>query len=207
MEGETKGLWDSLACSLQNALEVHQCLEANFLPDVGSSFDNETCDNGGSDGNNGNNQVEEAREYDDEGKPIASTQIQAMQDPRRSNKTLIFRGKGSKLPRRTKQETMRSQRPTKAIPVLFHESSGRLILLKELQSRLNSIAFPEEIEVDSLSHDPDNDDDGAPEAIAVVKKGEKTTNFFMGVTGDLLSELKGAMISCETEAEMHIIGD
>ena len=101
---------------------------------------------------------------------------------------------------------MRSQRPTKAIPTLFHESSGRLILLKELQSRLNSIAFPEEMEVDSLSHDPDNED-CAPGAIAVVKKGEKTTNFFMGVTGDLLSELKGAMISCESEGDMHIIGD
>jgi len=204
MDGETKGLWDNIAWSLQNALQVHQCLEATFLPDVDSSFDNEVCDDGGSDGNNDNNKVEEAREYDDEGKPIALTQIQTMQDPRRSNKTLIFRGKGSKLPRCTK-ETMRSQRPAKAIPTLFHESTGRLILLKELQSRLNSIAFPEEMEVDSRSHDPDNED-GVPEAITVVKKGEKTTNFCMGVTGDVLSELKGAMISFETESELHFIG-
>ena len=205
MDGETRGLWDSLACSLHNALEVHQCFEATLLPDVDSFFDKKACDNGGLNGNNGNNKVQEVHEYDDEGKPIGLTQIQTIQDPRWSNKTLIFRGKGSKLSRRTK-ETMRSQRPTKAIPTLFHESSGRLILLKELQSRLNSIAFPEEMEVDSLSHDPDNED-CAPGAIAVVKKGEKTTNFFMGVTGDLLSELKGAMISCESEGDMHIIGD
>ena len=200
LKSENMSLWDNLSSSLLNALAVHQCLEASLYPD--DSIEDEIDVDAGMKANDVNAKVDVC-EYDDEGKPLPKVKI--MQDPWRRNKTLIFSGQGSKLPRKIK-ELVTSKQPSRAIPASFHESTGRLILLKELQSRLSTIDLPEELEASALAYDNHNEDD-APKQIRDVSKSEKTTNFFLGVTGDALSELKGAMIGCESEAEAHIIGD
>ena len=197
---ETKSLWNDLTYSLQNVAHVHQSLGQSLFPDDEMS----SCEGNSDDGVDADIATPntEPMQYDHEGKAIIVVRTDT-EDPRLKNKTLVFTGKGSKMPH--PKRTSSSSAPKRGLdmmPASFHESAGRLILLKELQARLNTIEFPEELETSTLTDDVQDDPiiNGGTRNHA---KSDRSTNFFMGVSGNLLLELKDAMAE---RSDDHVIG-
>jgi len=116
----------------------------------------------------------------------------------------VFSGKGSKIlaSRRGRRNGSNSTNKMLECPAtLSHESTEHVALLRELQCRLGSIELAEELEASNTATVSDGRDveegieelSNLPLRRNLPEKGVISKDFFMGVSGNMLSELKEAI--------------
>ncbi|GFH60640.1 predicted protein [Chaetoceros tenuissimus] len=137
-------------------------------------------------------------DFQDEGKSLNQASFKATEDPKYINKTLVFSGQGTK--HRKQQQSV----PMTNLPALYQETTGRMMLIQELTTRLKTVEIPDEVEKHT-----DTEKNLVPSDFTrtinqtATKTSETSTNFFMGVSGNMLKELKDKMV----EQEEDVIGD
>ena len=182
-----------------------------------------------------NRTKDEKEEYNDKGITEGSSlsiQNQGAEDDTATllnNKTLVYAGKGVKPNqnhlKKKKRLSLSSVTTTNSpLPTSFlGQSTGRTILLRELQSRLESLEKAEEWDVirNQDLHDTDADEDvmnamptttsetmmmnkevGCRKNIRNKDDGANSSAFFLGASGSLLSELKVALSNPKIKDEI-----
>jgi hypothetical protein len=227
-EDETEALWNEFSNSLQTVSHLCLSLKGSLFPNGDDENDNEidtTRYDAAPSDMYPNSKAQDPMEYDDEGMPKVMLRRGVEEHgeegpPSRTNKTIIFSGKGSKLPlsrqrKKDKSSTASSAAQNKCRPRPLDGTSieeqptlmDRSILIQELQSRLGKIELPEEFETSILNaaatgaegdggHGPASDHAAINNTCRPnrdTRKSARSTNFFTGVTGNVLMELKGAM--------------
>lgn len=137
-------------------------------------------------------------DFQDEGKSLNQASFKATEDPKYINKTLVFSGQGTKHRKQQQSALMIN------LPALYQETTGRMMLMQELTTRLKTVEIPDEVEKHT-----DTEKNFLPSTSTrtinqtVNKASETSINFFMGVSGNMLEELKDKMV----EQEEDVIGD
>lgn len=137
-------------------------------------------------------------DFQDEGKSLNQASFKATEDPKYTNKTLVFSGQG------TKQRRQQQSVPMTNLPALYQETTGRMMLMQELTTRLKTVEIPDEVEKHTGTEKNLIPSDSTRTINqTATKTSETSTNFFMGVSGNMLKELKDKMV----EQEEDVIGD
>ena len=195
---ELELLLKDLSLSLQNTWFACSGLQTTFFP-KDTDPNKETVDEPANLGVNAPSGS--VTEYDDEGE----VKVAVNGGMRKPTKTLVFSGRGSKLPQVRKSDSSSNRVALDDIPSSFQISTGRMVLLRELQQRLKNIELPQELETTAATDDNDdnNGTNYVPDLHRRNEKCEKSMKFFTGVTGNMLLELKTAMAA--NGSEDHLI--
>lgn len=201
---ETRALFQDLCCSLQKVFHLCRSSKASLFPMINNDENEDGADETDLPGVEIDSNIKKSDivEYDDDGRPDLATHLGLNEDDRiRKNKTIVFSGKGSKLPFGLSRNNNDKFKPRiyPREPILIDRS----VLIQELQSRLVKIDLPEECEMD-VSHNfalgIEQEHSGFSESHNKFGRNHQVTSdvkrskpFSTGLSGTILMELKGAI--------------
>lgn len=188
---ETKQLWKHLGDEIEILVDLYQSINSIQFQRVHEESledDIDVC-------HHETEKIKDKIEYDDEG--LQCLERKQSHDLSVKNKILVFSGKGAKSTRKPTQKNEKTSNcENKVVPTPFlGERSGRIMLLKELQNRLEMLEKVEEwdaVENRSCTEYEEK------ESAALLRERRANLDIkspipFLGVQGCLLSELQDAI--------------